>query len=691
MRKLICLALCLITVLAMFLVGCNKTPDNPDGPLTEEEKVRNAITLKFYIVTDDVTTEEAKDAMQDAFNKVCRSKYSTQVEFVFATADEYKSTLDKALEDAKNSLNEGNKLPSTVYDGYALQTELDEFNLPYLVYPEALDNQIDIIFINSKDMLDEYLEKKYLVELTPFIEGENKKIKEYINTSLLTNTKIENKWYTVPNNVVVGEYKYLLINKELASNYYLVEDDFTMKNSEGQVVINYDKCLDFAMSIASDSSLVNTTPIYEKFDFPTTQFWSLDNSPFALATFYYADTGFGDYVKVSSTFDNDTYIDYLKFDLEARNNGLYSSNPEKAEAFGIKVVNDDYSSRFAYDDDYYVIVLENPRVYASDGFDSMFAVSSFTASAARSMEIIEDLMTDSELCNILLYGVEGSDYYFNEDDNTVTRISNVYKMDNKHVGNVFMTYPCVNDGMIRDHWTYGMYQNQEAASVPLDGCSPEYLWGIVREGIINNQMLLMAQEEVIAVTGEVIQSENLSDYILRLQQFYSGIDPNAEPAPVKPGDTTTQALTISTAAINQVNQLVYGVAERVPDPNAEGKYITVYKGGFKEMATKIADDTISAIYNLSDDYFARIVECKTPEEIDAVIELIKEEMNSSYLFYNSRSGSWKDYSIVVSNLEGEDQRFTAPFGMMQLNYKDIPVQSALAGALLQWYRVISTK
>ncbi|MBQ5800701.1 MAG: hypothetical protein IIW20_02350, partial [Clostridia bacterium] len=409
MKKLLCLALCLIMVLSMLLVGCGKEKtDIGDAPI-EEEEIRNAITLKFYIVTDDITTSDAKEAMQDAFNSVARSKYSTQVEFVFCTADEYKATVDKALEAAKKSTDEGKELPSKVYEGYEVVTELDEFNLPNLIYPEALENQIDIVLITSKDMLLEYIEKDYVLDITQYLDGENNAIKEYTNTSLLTNTKIDKKWYAVPNNVVVGLYKYLLVNKELAGNYYLVESDFTETDENGNLVVNYATCLDFAKSIANDDSLKNIAPIYEKFEFPTTQFWSMDGSPFALSTFYAPNTGYGDYVKVSNTFENQTYINYLKFVKESEVNGFFAAKPEEAENFGLKVVYDDYASRYTYGEDYYVITLDNPRVYANDGFDAMFAVSAFTASAPRSMEIIEDLLTTSDLCNILLYGVEGSD------------------------------------------------------------------------------------------------------------------------------------------------------------------------------------------------------------------------------------------------------------------------------------------
>jgi hypothetical protein len=47
----------------------------------------------------------------------------------------------------------------------------------------------------------------------------------------------------------------------------------------------------------------------------------------------------------------------------------------------------------------------------------------------------------------------------------------------------------------------------------------------------------------------------------------------------------------------------------------------------------------------------------------------------SSLFYNSRTGAW----IADKNI---------PFGMLQVNYNDKPVKSAVAGVVLAWYRSI---
>ncbi len=732
-------------VMSMFLVGCGEKQQG-DDIVEDEEKVRNAITLRFHIVTDDVTTEEAKDAMQDAFNAVAREKYSTQVEFVFNTSDEYKAALDKALSDAKASFGASyDKLPSTVYDGYVVETVLDEFNLPELVYPEAQENQIDIVLITDKAMLEEYIAAGHLEDITTYINGDNDAIKEYINTSLLTNTKINDSWYAVPNNVVVGNYKYLLINKELASNYYLVESDFVDVDETGNVLVDYMACLDFAKSIANDDSLTGVAPIQSQFDYPTVKFWSDNGEPFALATFYNADTGYGDYVTIANTFENANYVDYLKFVAESNTNGYFAT--EEASDYGIKVVSDDYASRFAYQENNYIVVLDTPRVYTTDGFDAMFAVTKYTASASRSMEIIEDLVTDSELCNILLYGVEGSDYYLNE-DGTVTRISDTYKMSNQHVGNVFMTYPCTNDGMFADYWRYGMYQNQDVSSEPLEGCTSDYIWNLVRTGIADDQLVIMMRSEYKAITLKDYVASDLATYTARLRQYFSGINPD-DPAEEEEEETLSQLVAniekkiaaqyeISSAegagrekvyilseedlqsivdkdfknypgiinlTTRKINQKVFSDDEtryevlRMLKSKIQNKINTnaaiivnkiIYgednNSGYNAEAYKIADETIAKIKATSASFFEIISSCQTAEEIDAAVYGVGGILD----MMTSPSAEYKDTAALFSNSRTGSWivNQTTPFGMLLMTYMDSPLKSTVAGVFVEWYRSI---
>ena len=90
MRKKLTLLLLSLALLVSVLtfVACGDDEQNTDGNEVVEDNTRTPISLNFYIITDERTTDEAKQLMQAAFNEVSESKYSTHVEFVFCTEAE---------------------------------------------------------------------------------------------------------------------------------------------------------------------------------------------------------------------------------------------------------------------------------------------------------------------------------------------------------------------------------------------------------------------------------------------------------------------------------------------------------------------------------------------------------------------------------------------------------------------------
>ena len=98
----------------------------------------------------------------------------------------------------------------------------------------------------------------------------------------------------------------------------------------------------------------------------------------------------------------------------------------------------------------------------------MFAVSSYTKSVSRSMEIITQINTDPELRTILQYGVEGVHWRVNaENEEVIDIISEDYKMNLIDTGNVFMTYPAA--GIPMSDWDVMKAQNLEVRGNPYVG------------------------------------------------------------------------------------------------------------------------------------------------------------------------------------------------------------------------------
>ena len=95
----------------------------------------------------------------------------------------------------------------------------------------------------------------------------------------------------------------------------------------------------------------------------------------------------------------------------------------------------------------------------------MFAVSTYSKSLARSMEIITYLNTDTELRTALQYGAEGVHWQIDpENEDAIISLSDDYKMDIYTTGNVYMTYP--DYGKTMADWDYGKQQNLDSMVSP---------------------------------------------------------------------------------------------------------------------------------------------------------------------------------------------------------------------------------
>ena len=107
---------------------------------------------------------------------------------------------------------------------------------------------------------------------------------------------------------------------------------------------------------------------------------------------------------------------------------------------------------------------------AEDIYGNMFAVATTTLSVERSMQIITYLNTNTEMRNLLQYGIEGQHYIFDE-NNAVKLVEdksgNKYEMDIYATGNAFLAYP--DPSMNASIWENGKVQNRDSLVEPLLG------------------------------------------------------------------------------------------------------------------------------------------------------------------------------------------------------------------------------
>ena len=336
----------------------------------------------------------------------------------------------------------------------------ENFFITQVKYPEEKKGQLDIIWIDSYERYMDYIEKDYLSRLDDELGAGSKKLKEYISPSLLAWAKwAGNGTYAVPNNCVVGQYTYLLLNRKLVDKYNY--DPSSMYNLTTSDTAKY--LADIAKYEKGVAPIIGELPVVN------TLFWNvnfetraIDYKEFSILGEYYnpsrtIDPTITDNnpVAVRNIFTVTSYTDQLMTIQQFKDAG-YMREGSDDDVCALRVVKGGKELEDYYGDDYYINVLEYPRISEAEVFSSMFAVSSFTVSLPRSMEVVTYLNTNEDLRNILQYGIEGVHY---EIDNAgvLHRLNDDYMMDIRKTGNVFVAHP--EEGMDPDYWEYGKKQN----------------------------------------------------------------------------------------------------------------------------------------------------------------------------------------------------------------------------------------
>ncbi|MBQ9779433.1 MAG: hypothetical protein IJW00_00650 [Clostridia bacterium] len=255
-RRLVCLTLSILMLLSCLLTGCAQKT-------TEEEKDdtvdNSAKTITMWVVTEEETTEQAQKLVNEAFTKITKAKFKTNVVIKFCTEDEYYEKLTAAIEanQADIELKAEHDKAKRVYlrnhkgqkpndelekDFYAEnpqyakfqnveeeddeeaevteeETTLNELGIAEIKYPDAKENQVDIFYLSGYENYVNFNEKEWLASLNEELATSSKKLKTYISSSLLKGVEIEGSVYAIPNNVAIGEYTYMMVEKQLMDMY----------------------------------------------------------------------------------------------------------------------------------------------------------------------------------------------------------------------------------------------------------------------------------------------------------------------------------------------------------------------------------------------------------------------------------------------------------------------------------------
>ena len=99
-------------------------------------------------------------------------------------------------------------------------TAYNEYEIAEIVYPELRKNQVDIVYLSGFDRYNDFIDSEWIQPLDEEINGASRKLTDYISSTLLSGVQIDGSTYAIPNNVSIGEYTYMMIDKELFDKYY---------------------------------------------------------------------------------------------------------------------------------------------------------------------------------------------------------------------------------------------------------------------------------------------------------------------------------------------------------------------------------------------------------------------------------------------------------------------------------------
>lgn len=494
-KRFLCLFL-VIFMLVSLLASCSSKGDDVSDEI-EKNQARYTKTLVMYLMSETEVPEKTEKDIEEALSELTKSKFKTKIDLRFFTADKYYTELEKALKaketqvlkDKKeaNEINEYNKYlkESCLAAGVPVVTvkpkgedtvateEETIYNAEYgiidLKYPDAEENQVNIFYLGGYEKYQDYIDKEWLASLDDEVQYSSKKLKEHIPEVYMNNI-VSAGVYGIPTNALLGEYTWMLLDKSLMEKHHFTSNSISATyNNE-----NLYNFLDAVQSFErDDNGELTVLPIKGELEPTNMLYWSYDekneavvNQSSILGTYCANNAKIGDNMNVYSVFHDRNYVSQLKMLKRFELAGFYGTEEDQDKPFAMTVIKGSYDVYHEYSDKYYVKMLDAPKVDNSNLYNHMFCVNQLENDTARSMEVLTYIYTESVARNILQYGIEGENYYIDDND-VLHRYNTSYMMDVNKTGNIFMAHP--EEGKLGDFWDVGVEHSENLAINPTFG------------------------------------------------------------------------------------------------------------------------------------------------------------------------------------------------------------------------------
>lgn len=501
-KKIAALILLLVMVCGAVLTSCNNSKD-----IIEADETRRALTITLYCITDEKTTAEAIQKVEDAINQITKKRYSTQIKLRFYKESEYDGVIDNlvadiALEEKQKADQESanaasakesrrraaiDKLISmdkaevttrklivwsTEGDGEETEEEEETYETTQNIfgdsvekYPDATDTQLDIFLICGTENLNKYVmeepyatdDESFLVSMDESLTLNSKAIKQYVNETVLLAGKVGNVQYAIPTNKrMADESTYLILDRALMKKYGFAEDDIRTLTSA--------KFASYLETIKENEP--DVIPMKNAPDAPGIVSLFGEESIFGTYVANTAVTGFKAVPKnLLSAYQ---YTDHIIYMEQYKRNGYIQESADENARYGAQVVSMSDEEAENYDESKYIVKVLGKGMATTESIGQyMFGISKYTRDVNRCMEIITLITTNAEIRNLLQYGVEGINYKIDGDTGRLQRITQDYMMNIFATGNTFIAYP--EEDMELDVWEKDKAANRSTIVSPYLG------------------------------------------------------------------------------------------------------------------------------------------------------------------------------------------------------------------------------
>ncbi len=498
-KRLISLLLAMVMLLSLCMTACSSEEESETAE--EDEPQRPNIALTIYAVTDDSTTAEGLAAVEEKVSNYCVAKYKTAIDLRFVTEKQYQKQLEdmyqkfaeeeeakKAAEaEAKKKAKEEAAYKATLTpeekkkyeqqkrleakkkaeEAEKLEQEKNELIEQGKDVAVLKDVQMDIIYIPTADAYYKNIEEGLLTDLTTFLSGTYKNVRDYVYPSFMTAATVNGQVFGIPNNHgVTTEETYFVVNSALAEKYNV---DWTkVRSIEDLEPV-------FAQIRANERGV---TPILGDFAPEDLVYYTETDMANSLCVFFDTlpagkFTAENAYSALNpNSAQSSAFVDYCALKAKWRNAGYLSENNAN---FFLAVEQLSAAEKKQFEEEGYSVILYKGAEFTTEAaFEyGLFGISKFCQYPERAMEILRLFSCDSEFKNLITFGVEETHYIKTAgEENMITVIDDSYSMDYFTTGNALIGY--VTDKMDSDFIEISKEKNRNSRISPFLGFRYEW-------------------------------------------------------------------------------------------------------------------------------------------------------------------------------------------------------------------------